>query len=141
MSAANRNFARHYAEMVVVMFLGMAVLGLPAEMGLRAVGSSSDQLHADSPALLLLGMAAIMTAPMVAWMRYRGHAWLPSAEMAASMFLPTLAAIGLLGAGAMDGMGAMGFQHVAMLPSMLVAMLLRRDEYSHAHRQHREVPA
>jgi hypothetical protein len=34
-------------------------------------------------------------------------------------------------------------EHVAMLPSMLVAMLLRRDEYTGAiqHRAHRQVAA
>lgn len=33
----------------------------------------------------------------------------------------------------------MTIEHVAMLPSMLAAMLLRRDEYSgaHAHAAHR----
>ena len=37
-------------------------------------------------------MAATMTIPMVAWMRYRGHRWQPALEMAASMNLtPQLA--------------------------------------------------
>jgi len=31
--------------------------------------------------------------------------------------------------------------HAVMLPAMLVAMLLRRDEYSGCHRQHRQVTA
>jgi len=33
----NRHFARHYLEMVVVMFLAMAVLWLPAGWGLESV--------------------------------------------------------------------------------------------------------
>jgi hypothetical protein len=55
--------------------------------------------------------------------------------MGASMYLPTFAALALLGAGLVEDLGAlMTLEHVAMLLSMLAAMLLRRDEYSgHAH--------
>jgi hypothetical protein len=135
MSPAARHFARHYVEMVVAMFAGMAVLSLPSSWALDAAGLSMSELHDGAPALMLLWMAAIMTAPMVAWMRHRGHGWAPSMEMAASMFLPTFAVIGLLAAGLVDDvMVLMAIEHVAMLPSMLVAMLLRRDEYTgHAH--------
>jgi hypothetical protein len=126
-----KRFARHYAEMVAAMFLGMAVLGLPTEWALGTVGSSWSDLHRHAPALMLLAMAAIMTAPMVGWMAYRGHGRRPNAEMAASMFLPTFAVIGLLAAGLVRSpMALMTLEHAAMLPSMLAAMLLRRDEYS-----------
>jgi hypothetical protein len=33
----------------------------------------------------------------------------------------------------------MGLEHVIMLPAMLVAMLLRREEYSCDHRHHAAV--
>jgi hypothetical protein len=138
LSSPTGHFARHYAEMVVAMFAGMLLLGLPAEGLLLAVGSSTGELERDAPALMLLGMAVVMTVPMVWWMRYRGHAWRPSAEMALSMFLPTFAVIALMGLGAIDFWRAMGLEHVAMLPSMLVAMLLRRDEYTGHHRHHVE---
>jgi hypothetical protein len=134
-SSPATHFVRHYAEMVGAMFLGMLVLGVPGEAALRAIGSSSSQLSDDAPALALLGMAVIMTVPMVAWMRHRGHGWRPNAEMAASMFLPTFAIMALMAGGVIsDFMTLMGLEHVVMLPSMLVAMLLRRAEYSgHAH--------
>src|SRR4051794_20102839 len=129
-----RHFARHYAEMVVAMLLGMAVLWMPATRAPQALGMSSHELHDDAPAMLLV-MATTMNRPMLAWMRYRGHGWPASLEMAASMYLPTLAAIALLGAGLVADLGAlMTIEHVAMLLSMLAAMPLRRDEYSgHAH--------
>src|SRR3954469_8614757 len=88
-------FVRHYVEMVVVMFAGMIVLGLPGEAALHAMGSGSSELQADAPALVFLGMATTMTLPMVAWMRFRGHRWQPTLEMAASMIIPTLLAIAL----------------------------------------------
>jgi len=127
-------FIRHYIEMVVVMFAGMLVLGLPGEAALQVIGSGTSELRETAPATVFLGMAFTMTAPMVAWMRYRGHRWQPTLEMAASMIIPTLAAIALLGAGAASFGTLMGLEHVAMLLGMLVAMLLRVDEYtSHAH--------
>jgi hypothetical protein len=132
-SPSVRHFARHYAEMVLAMLLGMAVLWMPAKLALGAFGMSSQELH-DNGAAMLLVMATTMTVPMVAWMRYRGHGWPASLEMSASMYLPTFAAIALLGAGLVEDLGAlMTLEHVAMLLSMLAAMLLRRDEYSGHH--------
>ena len=129
-SPETRHFIRHYVEMVVAMFAGMLVLGAPSELAMGALGTSWSQLGEDAPALMLLWMATIMTIPMVAWMRYRGHGLRPNAEMAASMFLPTFVAIAVLGV--VDDVGAvMAFEHVAMLASMLGAMLLRPSEYTH----------
>jgi hypothetical protein len=133
------HFIRHYTEMVIAMFLGMAVLGVPAGWALGAVGSSWDELNNDAPALMLLGMAATMTIPMVAWMRYRGHGWRANTEMAASMVLPTFAAIGVLAAGAMDIGALLVVEHIAMLLGMLAAMLLRLDEYTHHAPRHTEL--
>jgi hypothetical protein len=131
-----RRFARHYLEMVIAMFAGMIVLGLPLEAALRAMGTSSADLQDSAPALALLGMATMMTIPMVAWMRHHGHAWRPCHEMAASMYLPTFAAIVLMWSGAIGFMTAMGLEHLVMLPAMLVAMLLRVDEYACDHDHH-----
>jgi hypothetical protein len=79
-------------------------------------------------------MATSMTVPMVAWMRYRGHGWAPSAEMAGAMFVPTVAALILYRVGAVEDEHALlMIQHIAMFPLMLLAMVLRRDEYAHAH--------
>jgi hypothetical protein len=57
--------------------------------------------------------------------------------MAAAMLVPTLAAIALLAASLVESLGTlMAVEHVAMLLAMLGAMLLRRDEYSHAAHAH-----
>lgn len=127
---------RHYVEMVVVMFAGMIVLGIPAEAGLKAIGTSTSELHDDAPALVFLGMAATMTVPMVASLRYGGHTWRLCLEMAASMIIPTLAAIGLLWAELIGFGTLMMLEHVAMLAGMLIAMGLRPDEYTCGHQHH-----
>jgi hypothetical protein len=130
----NRQFLRHYAEMVAAMFAGMLVLGPPYILALELLGTSMSEVRAEAPAVSLFAMAVMMTAPMVGWMRYRGHAWQPCAEMAASMFLPTFGVIALLWGGVLEDFGTlMMLEHVVMLPAMLVAMLLRYDEYAHGH--------
>ena len=135
---SNRRFYRHYAEMVAAMFIGMFALSAPADWLFRALGTSTSSHH---PAMMVLSMGITMTVPMVAWMRYRGHAWRPINEMAASMLVPTLAAIALVALGVMSGESVMVPEHVVMLAGMLIAMRLRREEYSGAHAHGAAQPA
>jgi hypothetical protein len=124
------HFVRHYVEMVIAMFAGMFVLGGALLVLLATFGVDVGR-RSEEPELLLLGMALTMSAPMVAWMRYRGHAWAPAWEMTAAMFLPSVAAIALLWARAVEDIGTlMVIQHSAMGPAMLAVMLLRLDEYT-----------
>ena len=129
MSPAAKHFVRHYLEMVVAMFAGMAVLSFPADRALDAVGATSDEF-------MFLSMATTMTVGMVGWMMYRGHGWRANVEMSASMFLPTFAVIGVLSAGLLTDTGAlMVIEHVAMLLAMAGVMLLRPAEYMQHHAQ------
>jgi hypothetical protein len=138
MSPATKHFARHYAEMVVAMFLGMLVLGPPAAWAMGAMGIDWGRLTDNAPALMFLGMATTMTIPMVAWMAYRGHGWRANTEMSAAMFVPTFAVIGMLWAGLLTDLGAlMVVEHVAMLLAMAGAMRLRPAEYAQGHVHHR----
>jgi flagellar biosynthetic protein FliP len=131
----NRHFIRHYAQMVFVMFLGMAALGLPAGWALGALDSSWAELRHDAPAAMLLLMAATMTLPMAAWMRRMGHSWRVTNEMNASMIVPTLAAVALDAAGLINDIGTLVLiEHVVMLAAMFAVMVVRPEEYSgHAH--------
>jgi hypothetical protein len=133
-----RTFIRHYIEMLIAMVLGMFVLGIPLAGLLGVAGIDVSTWESDAPELMLLGMAFTMSVPMVAWMRHRGHGWAPAWDMTASMFIPSFAAIALLWGGLVEDSGTlMTIQHVAMLASMLAAMLLRLAEYTshgtHAH--------
>ncbi len=82
-----RHFIRHYLEMLVAMFLGMELLGIPAKMVVDTSGRTT---------VMLAEMGITMTLPMVAWMAVRGHGWRPNAEMAAGTLVPTAAAIIML---------------------------------------------
>jgi flagellar biosynthetic protein FliP len=121
------HFIRHYVEMVVVMFAGMFILMTPVGWLFKAFGTSWSQL---SPAMNMFGMAITMVVPMAGWMRFRGHAWRPNLEMSASMLIPTFVVMALLTAGVATSGTLMVPEHVGMLACMLVAMLMRRDEYS-----------
>lgn len=126
-TAARRRlrFALHYAEMIVAMFAGMFALGLLwSALGIHLS-------YAREPELAYLLMAFDMSVGMAAWMRVRGHAWAPTLEMCAAMFVPIVPLFPLLWLGVIDGMTVMVVAHVAMFPLMLAAMLRRRDEYAH----------
>lgn len=127
---SKRTFARHFGEMLLAMFLGMGILAGVAALGFAAFGGSiSDQ--PGGVRVMLMGVS--MTVPMVLWMGYRGHTRARSAEMAASMMLPTVAAAAMAWAGVLTAGAALGVQHVAMVPAMLGVMLWRYEEYAHPH--------
>jgi len=73
-------------------------------------------------------MAFSMTAPMVAWMRYRGHHWDRSLEMGAAMITPaiSLCAAGL--AGVITG-SICGLYCLFSVMAMVGVMVYRRNEY------------
>ena len=130
MSPAVRHFARHYVEMVAAMVLGMALLWLPFGWALNAAGMTMSELHDDAPALMLLSMAVLMTVPMVAWMHHRGHSWERGGEMAAAMFVLALALLVLFWLGVISAHVVLPLELALMIPSMVLVMLCRVDEYS-----------
>ena len=124
-------FARHYVEMVLVMLAGMFVLG-GALLGIVALlGTAPDELRDDAPGLFLTGMGFSMTAPMVWWMRRRGHSWPATRDMAFAMILPTAATRVFLATGALEDIHALlMIEHIAMFPLMLLAMIPYRSEFT-----------
>ncbi len=124
-------FALHYVEMVIAMFVGMAVFGLAIGAALGAAGLSYS--YAEHPAVGSVEMAFTMTAGMALWMRFRGHGWRGIVEMSGAMFASLVPVLPMLWADVLSADAAMMVMHVAMFPLMLIAMLLRRDEYAAPH--------
>jgi hypothetical protein len=122
-----RAFVRHLAEMLIAMLLGMLVLGGAVEGALALTGAGLSDASASLGAAV---MAFTMTAPMVVWMRYRGHPVRHSAEMAASMVVPTAVVIALDWLDTIPSGNVMMVQHVVMIPAMVAVMLWRYDHYS-----------
>jgi flagellar biosynthetic protein FliP len=120
------HFLRHYLEMVAAMFVGMAVFGGAVRAILALAGSDFPDQY---PELTSLEMALTMSLGMVVWMRYRGHGWASTLEMAGVMFVPSIVLFPLLWLDVISGGSLLMIEHIAMLPLMYLVMLRRRDEY------------
>jgi hypothetical protein len=124
-------FAGHYLEMVVAMFLGMA---------LGPLWSFLVPGIDDRPDVRTMVMATDMAIGMTLWMLIRRHSWRHIAEMSGAMYAPFVLLLGPYWLGAISSDTLMMVGHVLMFPAMLVPMILRRQHYygqhaamSHAH--------
>jgi hypothetical protein len=127
-------FTRHFLEMVLAMLAGMAVFGV----AIWALGEPPGY----SNLLVKYGlMGASMAAPMVGWMRRRGHSWSDGREMTAAMLVPMIAPVALVEMGvAVPGLSEgslMMLSHVAMIGGMVALMVYRFERYAHRPGDHR----
>jgi hypothetical protein len=135
-------FALHAAEMCAAMCVGAAVLDPLYVWGAGRLGVADPLLAL--PDLSVLVLAFNMTAPMVAWMRFRGMDWRSINEMSAAMVVEAFVVIAAYRLGMVGNVrvGATStlwqLQHALMMPAMLVPMLLRLDRYTvHTHHRRR----
>jgi hypothetical protein len=121
-------FALHFFEMCMPMCIGWAVGDLVYFAVAGQLGSSDP--FGDWPVLSLIVVTFNMTAPMVAWMRFRGMPGRATAEMAAAMAVLALLilSVGWLGIAAMSTLPWLA--HSLMMPAMLAPMLLRLELYT-----------
>jgi hypothetical protein len=133
------SFVWHYLEMCAPMCIGFAVGDLLYFWIAGQFGYSEP--FGELPVLSVLVVTFTMTAPMAAWMRFRGMARRPIVEMSAAMPVVAivLLALGWLGVVAMGDLALL--EHGLMMPAMLVPMLFRLDVYTgrvrHVHLRHR----
>lgn len=130
-----RHFLRHAFEMTVAMMLGMCILGAAFRgIHLAVFGTGFDNAWHRHTELAVFAMTFNMTLPMVVLMRYRGHDWRRSGEMAAAMFVLALALLVLFWLGVISAHVVLPLEMVLMLPTMVLVMLHRFGEYSQPHR-------
>jgi hypothetical protein len=125
-------FVLHYFEMCIPMCIGFAVGDL---LYLWAAGLFGyTQPFTELPVLSVAVVTFAMTAPMTAWMLYRGMprraVWEMSVVMPiVALVLLVLGAVGLV---ALDQVALL--EHGVMMPAMLVPMVLRPGLYGgHLH--------
>lgn len=116
-----RPFLRHYLEMVAAMFAGMLVIGGLVRGALALAGTA---LPSSSEAMAW-EMAAEMAAAMVIWMRFRGHGWSSTLEMAGVMVAPAVALAPLVWLDVLSGDAFLLLEHVGMLLLMYAVMARR----------------
>jgi hypothetical protein len=121
-------FLLHFLEMQIPMGLGMAVFAVLIRQ-LRASSYAVAFQSGSDLSILLDGL--LMTAPMLAWMVFRGHGWRHSLEMGAAMITPGIVIIllGWLGVGAYLPWLAKAACGVMCL-GMLVYMVFRFDHFT-----------
>lgn len=122
------HFFRHYVEMCIPMCIGFAVLDLVYFSAARVFGYSAP--FSELPELSVLVVAFNMTAPMAAWMLFRGMPGRPTAEMSAAMVIWAIVVLGLGWLGLVPMSRLALFEHGLMMPVMLIPMLLRLDLYT-----------
>lgn len=124
------HFVLHIGEMLLAMFVGMAVFGALFSGVLLVAGTSFDEALEAAPVLIALVLMFNMSAPMVLWMRHRGHSPARVAEMAAAMLAVGIAACVLLWASVIESTAICGVECALMVPAMIAVMLLHPGEYS-----------
>jgi len=121
-------FALHFGEMCIPMCVGFmvgdAIYFLIAEL------AGYSQPFSDLPALSVFVVTFNMTAPMVAWMRYRHHDPRMIREMAGSIIVLAVIVLmaGLTGVIPQSDMALA--VHGMMMPAMLIPMLVHLDLYT-----------
>jgi cytochrome bd-type quinol oxidase subunit 2 len=119
-------FWRHYMQMAAVMALGMFATG--AILLVASGAETWEQVTTRYPNQALLGMAAGMTLPMVAWMLLRGMGRRNSYEMAAAMILPVIPFLCLVQFGITKDAQCGGYCAVTFV-AMYALMRYRRSAY------------
>ena len=122
---ATRNFVLHLGEMFLAMVVGMAALDAVFEGILAVAGTSYAVLVDDAPTAVALILMFNMTAPMLLWMRIRGHEASEVSAMGAAMVVVGAITVFLLWLSAIDAGAICGIECGLMIPAMIAAMLLQ----------------
>ena len=122
------HFALRSVEMCAAMCIGFAV-GDALYFWLANLAGYSKPFS-ELPVLSVVLVTVFMTAPMTAWMVYRGMPVRAIVEMSGAMPILAFAllALGWIGALAMSSLALA--EHALMMPAMLIPMLLDLDLYT-----------
>lgn len=116
---------RHVAEMLLAMVLGMSIL---PPVFWAAAGTGPRSALTAHPVASLLVMAASMTVPMCAIMRYRGHSRARTTEMGLVMLAPAVPFVVLKACGVIAG-PVCGAYCAVSTAAMVGLILYRRREH------------
>jgi hypothetical protein len=113
--------------LIVLFFIGAAKIGYP-------------DLIQQSPELSVLVMGIILSLPMLAWMRFRGHEWRPALEMASTTIVLAILLVSLGWLGVLAKSSLLEWMRTLACPAMLIPMLFRLDIYTAHHADHSRHP-
>lgn len=135
-------FILHFIEMCLAMCIGGIPLIILFFVGAAKVGY--PDLLDRFPEVPVLVVGFILSLAMTVWMRFRGHEWRPTLEMASTTIVLGLVLVILGWLGTMPKSSMFEWMTGLACPVMLIPMLFRLDHYTghHAsHSQHNTHPA
>jgi hypothetical protein len=127
-------FIWHFLEMCVTMCIGGITLNLLFFLGAAKIGY--PDLLEQAPEFSLLAIGINLAVPMTAWMRFRGHEWRPTLEMASTSIILPILLINAAWLGIIPESSRLDWLTKLACPVMLIPMLFRLDLYSGHHTSH-----
>jgi hypothetical protein len=131
------HFLWHFVQMCLACCIGGITLSVLFFGGAALIGYP-DLIH-RAPSLSTLVIAFFLALPMAAWMRFRGMAWPPTLEMAASPIILGILLIGLAWLGIVPKSSLIEWLTRLACPVMLIPMLFRLDLYTGRKGHHAQV--
>jgi hypothetical protein len=109
----------------VLFFWGAGQIGFPDLIG-------------RFPEFSLLAIGINLALPMAGWMRFRGHEWRPTLEMASTSIILAILLIGAAWLGFLSKSSMLEWLRSLACPVMLAPMLFRLDLYTGHHTGHEQ---
>ena len=122
------HFVWHFVQMCMACCIGGITLSVLFFGGAALIGYPN--LVQRAPSLSTLVIAFNVSLAMAAWMRFRGHEWRPTLEMAGTTLGLGVLLIGLAWLGVVPRSSLIEWLTRLACPVMLLPMLLRLDHYT-----------
>jgi hypothetical protein len=128
-------FLLHFLEMCVVMCMGgIAIVSALLRWSGPLIGY--PELKTQFPELSTFVLALWLTLLMIVWMRFRGHEWRPTLEMASTSIVAMPLLFGAAWLGVIPKAGLYPLECGLACAFMLIPMLFRLDHYTGHHGSH-----
>ena len=128
-------FIRHFLEMCLAMCIGGITLNILFFLGASQVGYPNLLERFPEFSLLVIGIN--LALPMTAWMRFRGHDWRSTLEMASTSVILPILLIGAGWLGIVPEGSRLTLLKILACPIMIIPMLFRLGLYSAHHSSHK----
>ena len=127
-------FIWHFLEMCVTMCVGGITLNVLFFWGAAKIGY--PDLLERFPEFAILAIGINLAVPMTVWMRFRGHAWRPTLEMASTSIILPILLIAAAWLGIIPESSQLELLTNLVCPIMIIPMLFRLDHYTGRHTDH-----
>src|SRR5919108_4887204 len=121
-------FLWHFLEMCLAMCIAGITLNVLFFLGAAQIGYPNLLERFPEFSLLVIGIN--LALPMTAWMRFRGHEWHPTLEMASTSIILPILLIGAGWLGIVPEGSRLTLLKILACPVMLIPMLFRLDLYT-----------